>query len=215
MAKKKVDKIKIESINGVRFPQPIILDIYYDNFFFSYIPDDIQGFVGKENLTYRVDKNKRIKVVKGDSPTSIKTSLYSAYQAKYSIEVKERKIISFRFKFNSDKHYFNHHDSITFADTPALSIWWRIYYHVTLPNGIEKIFSAPYKGYGSICTNKFDTYVSEYKEKWIDWTEERENFFNDITKSMDSMIERINGFFSKDSSEIALLVDNKAGLLNY
>ena len=28
MAKKKVDKIKIESINGVRFPQPIILDIY-------------------------------------------------------------------------------------------------------------------------------------------------------------------------------------------
>lgn len=165
MAKKKVDKIKIESINGVRFPQPIILDIYYDNIFFSYIPDDIKGFIDKENLTSIEDKGKVIEVIKGGSPTIIENILYKAYQTRYSAEVKEKKIISFRFKFNSDKHYFNHDDNITFADTPALSIWWRIYYHVTLPNGIEKIFSAPYKGYGNICSNKNLTLTCQNTKK--------------------------------------------------
>lgn len=221
MAKKKVDTVTINNLNGSRLPSPLKFDIYYDGFFFCYLPPEIEGIIRREYLEYKKDRDKIskkdifINVIRGESPQKINNILYQSYSDKYSSELKEKKIIAFRFKFNSEHTYFNHSSNIPFADTPALSIWWKIFYHIKLPDGSEKIFSHPYKGFGNICSNKFATNVEEYKEKYIDWTEEREYFFKEITKSMEGMISKINNFFTKDSSEIALLVDNKAGLLTY
>jgi hypothetical protein len=220
MAKKKIETIAIDSVNGSRLPEPKKYDVYYDGFFFCYIPDELVGSLPEGCTTYRKERKKgeqekTISVIKGTSPESIHTTLYRAIENYHSTNKKEKKIIAFKFKFNSNKNYFNHTDKISFAETPALSLWWRIYYHITFPDGREKIFSHPFKGYGNICSPKFDKYVEQYENKWIDWTQEREEFFQQATDSMELMIEKISGFFAKDSDEIALLVDSKAGLLSY
>lgn len=222
MAKKILTTIKIESLNGVRFPEPKVYKIYYDGVFFAY-DNEIYNFVPETNKGSRHETVKKegdlmgskrmVNIIKAGSPEQVKTAIYAGLTQYYGEEIKEQKIISYRVKFNSNKHYFNHSESISFADTPALSFWWRIHYLVKFPDGREKIFSSPYKGYGNVCTNKFNYNVSDYKEKWMIWTEERQLFFENTEASMENMIKKLVEFFNQDPVLLSSGIDNKQLLL--
>lgn len=214
MAKKKIDKITFRAINGVQVVGgEIVHDVYWDGYFFCYVPVILQGLIATERLSCRKDKvdesTENVEIIVGKIG-EIQTALYRAYEAYYNGNLKENKVISFAFKFNSSKAYLNHKKNISFADTPALSLWWQIYYYVELPDGREKIFSAPYKEYGKIVSHKFATDVNKFGNDWIVWTDEREKFFQSITDGLEDMIERIDKFFSADLSLIENIIDNKS-----
>lgn len=218
MAKTKITTLKIASIDGVALIDKIEIPVYFERTFFCYIPDDIAFLIKEEDkmtifLRKAKDGHKAVAVLMADSPEKIHTKIYSYYSDLFTKTVKEEKVIAFRFKYNTSSTYFNHGLHISFADTPALSLWWNIYYKVTLPDGRVNIMSHKYDGYGTICSSKFSTPVDTYKEKWIDWTEERERFFASTTAAMEKMIENISKFFGKDAKDISLLIDSKANLL--
>jgi hypothetical protein len=214
MAKKQVHKVHIKSINGSLLKENIITQIYYDGYFFCYIDSDIEPLVRGEHKQYRKEKNTSCYVLTGNSPSEIQTRLYQYYSEFFGNNIKEEKIIAYEIKFNSKKHYFNHNKKIDRAGRTAISFDWHIHYLITFPDGRQKIFSDPYKGYANICTHKFDRTLDSFDKDWMMWTEEREKFFSETEITMEKMVEKINMFFTQPTLELTESIDNKIKLLN-
>jgi hypothetical protein len=221
MAKTKVDTIVIRSVNGTNFPEPIKIPVYYDGYFFAYQHDELLGYTPDEHLTIRSEgkgaTKQTLQVIKGKSVDAIQTIFWKAYMDMYSKKIVEKKIISFVFKFNSSEHSRHSSDKgISFCGTPALHVDYDIMYHITFPDGRQRVFSHPYEDFGCIVSPKTNSPVEYFNKKWIDWTEEREQFFKNAVQAMEDMIGRLKKFFEQDQDTIALLVDSSTkGLLTY
>lgn len=219
MAKKKIQTITLDYMNGSRLQEPIKVPIYYDGYFFCYTDENISNIIEERHKKFRIEgrsfsDRKSMYVLQGDSPETIKNLLYHYYKIYYEGNIIEEKIIHYKLKFNSKKHYFNHNDKIGSADTPALSFKWHIRYLVTFPDGRQKILSDPFKTYGSLCSNsKFEKPIDDFKEKWMMWTEERETFFKSTEDAMENMIENIQTFFNKPIQSIEESIDKNIKLL--
>lgn len=220
MAKKKVQTITLDYMNGSRLKEPIKIPVYYDGYFFCYVDESISNIIEERHKKLRIEgrsfsDRKSIYVLSEDSPEKIKDLLYKYYKIYYEGNIIEEKIIHYKLKFNSKKHYFNHSDNMGSADTPALSFKWNMLYLVTFPDGRQKIFSDPFKTYGSLCSNsKFDKPIGDFKGKWMMWTEERELFFKGTEDAMENMIEKIQSFFNQPKNEIEENIDKNTKLLS-
>ncbi len=220
MGKAKIgQKIAIRRINDIDLSEPIMLDVFYDDVFFIYLPSYLEAIIKPEDNKTRFEgtKNDRktVRILTGDNPDQIKTKLWQYLLLYYSGSITEEKIIHYNFRFNSSKHYMNHGKHISFADTPAMSLKWGIHFLITFPDGRQTVLSEQYKSFGSVATNKSETELSKYSEKtsWIHWSEEREKFFANTELSMEALINKVNTFFTQDPKVLAAAVDSMPKLI--
>lgn len=203
MAKKKVSTIIIESVNGTRFPEPLVFPVYYEELFFVYLNEELIAFAKPEEVKIRIKtRNERERIFATASEAELKSSLRRIVTDYYSSSVREERIIYYTIKFNTRNPSIRDNTpfgSISFANTPAISLHWNIAYLITLPDGRQKIFSHPYKGYGSIVSPKFDRNIKDFKEQWMLWSEEAEAFFKKLEDSMEKLISQVAEFIGSDS----------------
>lgn len=218
--KKKIGTATIKSVNGLRLEEPKNIPIYYEGGFFAYLPNELFGMIKDEYLSWRTDgkgnAKKQARIIIGKDVSQIEHRIWEGYFTKFSAEVKEKKIISISFKFNSRKtpnYLENYSRSISFCGTPALHLEYDVKYLVTFPDGRQKILSAPYEGYGNIVSYKDDKNIEDYKDTWIYWTEEREEFFKQTVNNLELLIKRINDFVNTEPALIENLIDNNQKLI--
>lgn len=224
MAKAKVDKIEMRSIDGIDFKEVLKIDIFFEGRFFIYIPDFLLASVRPEDRSVRHEGTVGVKkhgkanpdIMIGTSPEDIKRKLYYYLEDYYKNNHKEEKIIHYNFRYNSTKLYRNHDKNVPFADTPAMSLHWGIHYLITFADGRQTVLSDPYEKFGNLCSpTKFDKPLNKYSEKyqWIMWTEEREEFFVNTTLAMENLIAKVSNFFGQDPVLLASAVDNMPKLI--
>ena len=223
MAKKKIQNIELRSSNGITLPDNLRkFAVYFEGTqFFAYIPQEYALFAkpGTTYIRYN-DKSKEnttgrphCSVINGNSPDDVQNNILYAINQFHNENIKEEKVIVYEIKYNSKKQYFNHNKSISFCDTPALSLYWSIQYLITYPDGRQMIFSAPYKGFGNICSPKSSTSVDKMTKQWMIHTEQREAFFQNTENSMEEMIKRVVEFFAQPSDKLLSFVDNNQKLI--
>ena len=219
---KKVSKYVIKSLSGDFSDEPIVTNIYYmdSGIFGCYLPPHILALIAEGKKTYvRNEKSVKLahsKQLTGKSVDELQGSIYMAYNQFYEQNIQESKLIHYKIKFNSNKTYFNHKQSISFADTPAISFWWRIHYLITMPDGRKKVFTDHYKNFGNICSYKEVWDYEDYcKEKThLEWSEERQKFFETTENAMEGMIAQITSFFNQPKIELESKIDGGALMLN-
>lgn len=219
---KKVSKSTIKSLSGSLSDEPIVTNIYYmdSGIFACYLPAHILNLVPESKKSYirgeKSVKEAHSKQLTGKSVDELEGAIYMAYKQYYEQNITESKLIHYKIKFNSNHTYFNHKQNISFADTPAISFWWRIHYLVTLPDGRKKVFTDHYKNFGNICSYKETWDYEDYcKEKThLEWSEERQKFFETTEMAMEGMIKQITSFFNQPKLALENKIDNGAFKLN-
>jgi len=223
MAKSKVGKIQMRTVNGIDLKEPIKLDVFYENNrFFIYTPEYLIGSIKPEDSGVRYEgaqkfQKKRIAIIVGNSPGVLETKLWTYLDLHLRTNYKEEKVIHYNFRFNSRKTPNVINKNISFADTPAMSLHWGIHNLVTFADGRKVVLSHPYERYGNVISHqKFDMTVEKYSERyrWITWTEERQKFFSDTELAMENLIEKVHYFFDQDPLLLANAVDNIPKLIN-
>jgi len=219
---RKIRKHIIKNINGTTLNEPIVIDIYYldSGKFACFLNEDVLSLIPESEKSFiRSGRSKtapHTMQLIGTSEDNLVGKIWTAYNDYYSQNIIEEKLIEYRVKYNSEKTYFNHDQRISFADSPAISFWWEIRYLITMPDGRKKVFTAPYKDFGNLCSNKatwdYDVYCKKFTS--LEWSEERELFFKNTELAMEGMIKQITSFFGQPKLELESKIDNGVKMLN-